>query len=288
MSVLPFLVGLPVVVCCGSVVLGSNTDGGLLDYDLPKVMVTVKIGRHTVEMYDNIEELPIVRFHKLQKYILIDAGVGGDIASFDQRTERARRFLMQGKAEQAQREFENLRQCVYLIQNEITPKHRAFACLVAKIDGEQRDDLSDNGITATLELIKDTPVGAVDAALASAKKKIDADLRLYYPQMFEDASIKEYYDLLKKRTLSILDGIISGERDDAKIDHLTALLVTFSNPQVFIGKDSAEVSLDKSFNDMCLSLSEVLHIRPKDCTVQEFYGAFSFLQEKNKRNSLKK
>ena len=58
-----------------------------------RIMVTTKIGKHTVEMHDTIEELPVVRFHKYQKLLLIDAGVGADITAFDQRLEKARLFL---------------------------------------------------------------------------------------------------------------------------------------------------------------------------------------------------
>ena len=48
-------------------------------------MVTIKIGTHDVEMYDSIDELPIIRFHKYQKLLLVDSGIGADINSFDQR-----------------------------------------------------------------------------------------------------------------------------------------------------------------------------------------------------------
>ena len=98
-------------------------------------MVTVQIGKHTVEMYDTIEELPVVRFHKYQKLLLVDAGVGSDIQGFDQRIERVRRFLLDGKPEKAEQELANLRQCVFFIQSGLNLKHRAFAALVTKIDG---------------------------------------------------------------------------------------------------------------------------------------------------------
>ena len=71
-------------------------------------MTTTKIGNHTVEYYDAIDELPIVRFHKYQKLLLIDAGVGSDIAAFDQRIEKTRRFLMLGQNDKAQQELENV------------------------------------------------------------------------------------------------------------------------------------------------------------------------------------
>ena len=135
-------------------------------------MVTAKIGKHTVEYFDAIEELPIVRFHKYQKLLLIDAGVGSDIAAFDQRIERVRRFLAAAKPDNAQQELENLRQCVYMIQNGISPQHRAFAVLVTKIDGQECNDLSDDALNAITETLKDAPVKDVAAQLEAAKKKL--------------------------------------------------------------------------------------------------------------------
>ena len=83
--------------------MGFVGRAGLFNSNCPGIMVTVKIGKHTVEMYDTIEELPIVRFHKYQKLLLIDAGIGADIVAFDQRIEKTRRYLMDGKPEKAKR-----------------------------------------------------------------------------------------------------------------------------------------------------------------------------------------
>jgi len=120
-------------------------------------MVVAKIGKHTVEYYDTIEELPVARFHKYQKLLLIDAGIGADIAAFDNRIERARRFIADGKADKAQQELENLRQCVFLVQSGISPKDRAFAALVTKIDGNDCTDISDAALEKLTELFADIP-----------------------------------------------------------------------------------------------------------------------------------
>lgn len=251
----------------------------------PGIMVTVKIGKHTVEMYDAIDELPIVRFHKYQKLLLIDAGIGSDIAAFDQRLEKTRRYLMDGKPDQAQKELENLRQMVYLIQNGINPQHRAFAVLVSKLDGQDCNDLSDDALTKVLELLKDAPVNELTAQLEAVKKKIDGELSLYFPGMFADSQVKEYYDLLRKRTLTILQNIIDGldvPDGTPEIEKLNTALITYSNPKIFSGPESVEIQFDRQFENLCLVLSEQLHVRPKGYTVLEFYNAFAFVQQRAK------
>ena len=152
----------------GPMVVVGRAD--LFNSNCPGIMVAVKIGKHTVEMYDTIEELPIVRFHKYQKLLLIDAGIGADINAFDQRIEKTRRFLMDGKTDKAQQELENLRQSVFLIQSGINPKHRAFAALVAKLNGAECNDVSDDGLAKLTEALNDAPESELTAQLDAVKK----------------------------------------------------------------------------------------------------------------------
>lgn len=249
-------------------------------------MVTAKIGKHTVEYYDAIDALPITRFHRYQKALLIDAGIGADIPSFDQRIERTRRFLMAGKNENAQKELENMRQCVFLIQNNVAPKHLAFAALVYKIDGKIYDDLSDDGLRKIVDILSDGTAKEMADQLDSAKKKIDNELTLYFPALFNESDIKEYYDLMKKRTLAILKNIIDGIKipdETPSVDKLTTALITYSNPKSFSGPEGLEIQYDRQFENLCLALSAQLNILPKKCSVLEFYNAFDYLQQKAKR-----
>ena len=258
----------------------------MFNNDCDKSMVTKKVGKHTIEMYDGIDELPIARFHKYQKLLLIDAGIGSDINAFDQRLEKTRRFLMAGKADKAGQEIENLRQCVYLIQTGSNPKHRAFACLVAKIDGKECNDVSDDGLERVLQTLSETPISKLAALFEAAKKKIDAELILYFPRLFDDSEIKEYFDLMKKRTLAILNNIIKDVAEplgtDA-VEKLTTALITYTQPKLFSGSESVEIQYDRQFENLCLALSENLHVDPKKYTALEFYNAFDFLQERAKK-----
>lgn len=247
-------------------------------------METLKIGGHTVEIYDAIDALPIVRFHKYQKMLLVDSGIGADIASFDKRIERTRRYMLTGNAEQAAKELANLRQCVHLIQQGISPEHRAFAVLVSKIDGEPCNDLTDDGISATLERLKDAPTGKIAAALGAVKKKIDDELTTYFPSLFESVEVKEYFDIVKQRAMVVLREIIAGVPEPGRgAEGLMTQLMLYSKPKEFAGPEGVEVQSDRQFENLCLALSAELHIEPKACTVLEFYNAFDFLREKNKR-----
>lgn len=265
-----------VVVCCSSVLFNPHN---------AEYMVTLKIGKHTIKIYDSIDELPIVRFHKYQKFLLIDSGIGGTIAQFDQRIEKTRRFLMAGKPEQAQKELENMRQCVYMIQSGMSPRHLSFAALVAELDGRVCADLSDEALKKIVEELNDVPENKLTDHLESVKKKIDSELVLCFPSLFNDAQVKEYYGLMRQRAKTILDNIAKGEiipDGTEEVSELTTKLITYSNPQVFYGSESAEIQFEKEFENLCLLLAGELNVKPKEFTVMVFYNAFIYLQEKAK------
>lgn len=260
----------------------SRCSGGYNGGD--KTMVTIKLGKHRVEVYGAVDELPVVRFHKYQKLMLIDAGIGADITALDQRLEKTRRYLMAGKGEDAKKELANLRQCVYFIQTGLSPRHRAFAALVRRVDGETFDDASDTAIDRILELLSDVAVGDLDGQLMSVKKKIEGELTLYFPKVFESTETKEWYDLLKRRTATQLSLLAQGVNPEGneEIERLTTLMMTLAPAKVFDGPEGEEVKADRNFEDVCLVLSEQLHINPKTCTVFEYYSAYDFVQRRQK------
>ena len=87
---------------------------------------------------------------------------------------------------------------------------------------------------------------------------------MYFPRLFDDATVKEYYDQLKRRTVLILQTIIDGgskpEREK-EIDDITAELITYFNPKSFSGSDSVEIEQDKQFEKMA------------------YYNAFEYIKE---------
>lgn len=254
-------------------------------------MKNVQIKGMNVELYDSIDELPMLRFHKYNKMLLVDAGVGSDLSDFDRHIEKVIRYLNSPTPNMATVELENMRQNIYFIQSEVSPRHLAFAVLVKSINGKPRNDLSDDGLQQTISLFKDVANSEITAQLEAVKKKIDDELRLYFPRLFDDATLKEYYDKLKQRTIVVLRTIIDGratEADAKEIDDITAELITYFNPQEFTGSDGVEIKHDRQFENMCLILSQNLHVDPKKFTVLEYYNAFEYIKEQAKKASKQK
>lgn len=245
-------------------------------------MKELTIGKHEVKLYDAIDELPIVRFHRFNKMMLVDSGIGSDLTDVDKHLERIKAYIRTEQKGLAMSEIDNLRFNIYFIGENLCPKHLAFAALVAEVDGEPCDDLTDDGLKKTMGKLQDAPAMELGKKIAEVKKKIDDDLAQYYPQMQEDAEIKEYFNLLRKRTLAVLDGIISGDGNADELEQITTDLVLYNKPQLFSGADSVEVQYDKQFERMCHIISSQLHTDPKKYTVTEYYSAFDYIKEQLK------
>ena len=248
-----------------------------------------KINKHKIEIFDAIDEMPIQRFQKYNKYMLIDSGVGSDLQDILDHVERAKIYIKANPA-MAVAELDNLRQAIYLVSEEMSPKYMAFAVLVNKIDGKPADDLSDVGLKKVLETLRDAPKTWIDRILDSDKKKIDRELSLYFPGKFEDATTKQYFDELRSHTLLRLKHIITGEDVEQACKEIEIRLAMLIKPRIFSGKRSAEIAYDKQFEEMCLVLSQNLQVQPQRMTVLQFYNAFEYLKKqakKNKRNAKK-
>ena len=72
-------------------------------------MKEVELNGHKVRLYDSIDDLPIVRFHRYNRMLLVDAGIGAEIGDLDNHLERVVRYIRKGDNENATKELENMR-----------------------------------------------------------------------------------------------------------------------------------------------------------------------------------
>lgn len=253
-------------------------------YNTLSAMKKIELNGHRVQVYDSIDELPIVRFHRYNKMLLVDAGVGSDISDFDSHIERVVRFIRNKDTDNAAKELDNLRQNVYLILQEQGVRDLSFACLVHSIDGEVCEDMSEQGLAEILHTLGGAPRKDIAGSLDSVKKKIDGELMMYFPDLFDDVEVREYYDNLKRRTVAILQNISEGESEQRQklIDRLTDKMVLYVKPKVFSGSGSVEIQHDKSFESLCLTIQKETGADPKRMTVLEYYNAYEYLRKMSK------
>ena len=108
----------------------------------------------TVKLYDNIEQLPIDRFNKANKYWMLHDNIGSSIGDFD-KIHYSKLALLAGDKEKCLAELANLRIMIFNIMNELNVEHLSFACLVHSINNKECDDLSEEALKATLKRLSD-------------------------------------------------------------------------------------------------------------------------------------
>ena len=244
-------------------------------------MRTVTLGKHIVQLYTSIDELPMERFHRYNKMLLIDAGIGSDITAFDAHIEKVVRYIQNGDRENAAKEMENMRQNVYVIQTEQSPANLSFAVLVKEIDGKECDDISDEGLERIRALLSDVTRKEQTTVQAEVKKKIESELQEYFPALFSNVEEREYYDNMKRLAVEKLGQITKGETEQSKkrIEELEDRLVLAVKPKVFVGKESFGVQHDKAYMKMCMMISSNLNVDARKLTVLEYYTAGEYMQE---------
>ena len=242
-------------------------------------MKVVTIKGHTVKLYDSIDELPIVNFQKYNKCILIDSGLGSDIDSVDSHIVNIAKFINSDNKKQALLELQNMRQNLYMIVSNVSPKNLAFAALIHSIDGEEQKDLSDTHLQELIDIINESEQSILSNILLGLKKKLSTELEIYFPSEFDSAKEKEAYSKLKMKLILQLQEVAEDIEKASEIAEIDKFLFSLHKPKNFTGKESEEVKYDKQFESACMIISQKTGMNAKSMTVLEFYNTLSNLQK---------
>lgn len=128
-----------------------------------------------ISFYSAIEELPIKRYSKFQKYNLIESGIGTDIEAIGFHFSKLFEYQSHKMFTEALQETKNLYYNLYMILEEIHIPSMAFCCLIHSIDGEILSDLSEDNLKKTVDTLSKigvTHASIVDKVAVVKKKSI--------------------------------------------------------------------------------------------------------------------
>lgn len=242
-------------------------------------MKTVFIKGKKIQLYDSIDEMPIVNFQKYNKCVLIDSGLGSDIDSIDNHIVDIAKYVKNGDTKNALQELQNMRQTMHMIVSGVSPKNLAFAALIYSIDGVEQKNLSDEHLQEIMNELNELPFGLFIDLVEKLKKKLSTELELYFPSEFDSAKEKEAYSKLKSRTLLQLKELIDDNDYAKNIAEIDKFLFSLHRPKSFIGKDSDEIRYDKQFESACMMISQKTGLNAKQMTVLEFYNTLVNIQK---------
>jgi hypothetical protein len=136
------------------------------------IKVTVADGTvKNLTLYKNISELPIKRYQLLQKYSLIDAGIGSTYDDIIRHLNRMDEFISVSDMESISIERENMLMNFNFMLGEQYVKSYVFGCMIKKIDGELIE-VTDDNIDELIALLdsSDITVGMIDDITTIQKK----------------------------------------------------------------------------------------------------------------------
>lgn len=140
-------------------------------------MKTIDTGKHVIKLYDSVDELPIGAYQRYNKFLLIDAGIGSSIDDLDAHIVKLAKFIGNNEREKAAQELQNMRQNLFMINANISPKYLAFAALVYSIDGKKIEAVSDDDYSELLAKIQEMPHSLLTKTLDWLKKKLQTNLK---------------------------------------------------------------------------------------------------------------
>lgn len=138
-------------------------------------MTVISHKGHTIEVQDNVQELPIGRYVEFQRHLLAAANIGSTVEDIDLRLRRHRGYLERQEWDKAIVEAQNLHLAMRSTVQKLHPKIMAFAMLVEAIDGDRITDHSESGLQRIITRLDHSRLTWARAmqAVDEAKKKFN-------------------------------------------------------------------------------------------------------------------
>ena len=248
-----------------------------------------KFKNHEIEIYDSIQNLPVLRFQKFNKYQMIASEIGNDFADYDKRTEKALAFLHKNMLQEAIQELNNRRQTVFNAYNEFTPIGKSFAVLIKRIDKTVYEMYAPDDLDAILKHLNDIGFDFETSMvkLREVKKKIETELVVYYPNFFPKNTDQNKSYLRVSRVNAMLDMIINN--DDSYSDRVFEIekeILEDDKPNIWNvwQENNMERVLEVDFQKFGISVMELSGQNLTEITTFTFYATVEHLKEKFKKN----
>ena len=236
-------------------------------------------------MHDDIEQMPVERFNKANKFWMLSDNLGNSFEDID-KTHLSRLFLVAHDKEKVKAEINNLRVLVYNVINNIHPDQMAFAVLVHSVDGRECNDISDEGLKKLIRDLSDRGLTVGEVKKKTTREAVLVQLQISFPDYFKNGIATAFWQTYKKRLLKELDGLLGADVAH-DIKEIERYMATFIEPKEFIGPASYELKYDADFEKNCIVLSEYTNKPVKVLTTKEYFSLLQYhnqlLKERQKK-----
>ena len=242
-------------------------------------------------MHEGVQDMPIKRYNLLNLYMLKDAGIGATAQGISERFKTFFSLLKQKDYNGLSIEATNIVFSLNSILEGVNYDHYSFLCFVTDIDGKPittSDVENDNTCKQILSEIADwLTIGKLNELNNDSKKKINKELKLFFPNKYSQVNDLLYFQQLKTKIEIQLNRLIKRNPALYEAQMLTVekyfLQLDYPKEMRAI-KGNAIVEQLNYFELLCTLLEENGISKPKELTLFEFMSKINYLEEKFNRN----
>lgn len=128
-----------------------------------------------INLYEpEIESIPHFNWHRAQRYIILEAGLGSTAADILKRINNVNTHILNDRKEDAMQEVQNLTLGVFSALEGISYSSMIFACMVRDINGVKYEIGTDADVKKVCEAIKATEITTqeLQSYIDDLKKKL--------------------------------------------------------------------------------------------------------------------
>lgn len=154
-------------------------------------MNTCIVGGHKVELYNSIDEMPMINYHRFNKFMMFDSALAPDANGVIGHLSRMSELLNAEQYDKLKVELQNTYMSISYIMNDISPVSMAFACMVHSIDGAVVMDLSDEALKSLSFKINRESAKVLREKVEELKKKLTSSSKPTLRELFRRVREKE-------------------------------------------------------------------------------------------------
>jgi len=119
-----------------------------------EIIVKKGVRKTVLKQYEDINQMPVSVFQRINKYWMLDSQVGSSMSDIDAK-HLQKIALVAGDKEKTLDATSKLRQLIYNIVNESSFESLAFACSLYSVDGREITDRSEEALKKLLGELSD-------------------------------------------------------------------------------------------------------------------------------------
>lgn len=135
-------------------------------------MKTLTIAKHVVQIYEDLDEMPMANYHKFNKFLLFETGLAPDTDGLLSHITKLSQLISADNKDKAIEELSNMQQSIYYIMEGVSPISLAFASLIYSIDNKVITDYSDNALKQISNKLNAENFGRLKSIVKELKKKL--------------------------------------------------------------------------------------------------------------------